>query len=189
MFLSILLFPTQLLSILGDEFTIGSTGLIILSIGTMIDAATGINVAMITMTGNTWLNTINSLAAVGVGLFLAITLIPSYGMVGATTAITLSLAILNTVRTIEVFVLFRLSPYNRSFIKPITAGAAGAAVAYLLSQTLFTGPSLINALINILFLMMTYVAVTFLLGLSPEDQAVLNRLQSRFSGLLKMIKK
>ena len=81
-FIIILLFSRPLLSIFGEEFTSGSLVLIILACSSLFDAATGINSVMISMSGNTWLNTVNSVVVLVLRLTLAFTLIPTYGAVG-----------------------------------------------------------------------------------------------------------
>jgi O-antigen/teichoic acid export membrane protein len=179
-FLIILLFSRPLLSIFGEEFTTGSLVLIILACSSLVDAATGINSVMISMSGNTWLNTVNSAVILILRLSLAFILIPQYGAVGAAIGLASTSIVLNIMRTVEVFMLARLWPYDRNFVKPILAGLAAAAVGGGLSYYVLPGANLVNAIINSIFLMITYVAVTVALGLSVEDKLILGRLRQRY---------
>jgi O-antigen/teichoic acid export membrane protein len=113
-------------------------------------------------------------------LTLAFLLIPQYGAVGAAIGLASTSIILNIIRTVEVFMLDRLWPYNRNFIKPILAGLAAAVVGAGLSYYILPGTNLINAIINSIFLLITYVAVTVALGLSAEDKLILGRIRQRY---------
>jgi O-antigen/teichoic acid export membrane protein len=118
------------------------------------------------------------------GTVLSFWLIPRFGVVGAAIAITGVGCILNLVRILELFVLFRLLPYNKSFIKPLVAGVVAAMAAYAIARWVFVESNLVGTVLNIGFLMAVYVAVMLLLGLSEEDRIVLARLCGRLKAAL-----
>jgi O-antigen/teichoic acid export membrane protein len=178
------LFSKPILSVFGDDFTAGSVALAILSFGSLVKAGIGITEVMIMMTGNTWLKTVNTILALVLGTVLSFWLIPRFGVVGAAIAITGVGCILNLVRILELFVLFRLLPYNKSFIKPLVAGVVAAMAAYAIARWVFVESNLVGTVLNIGFLMAVYVAVMLLLGLSEEDRIVLARLRGRFKAAL-----
>jgi O-antigen/teichoic acid export membrane protein len=184
MFLIIIMFSKPILSIFGDSFVAGSFALTILAFGSLVNAGTGICGVLITMTGYTWLRTINSLLVLALTLTLNLLLIPRMGIVGAAIAGAGATALSNLARLLQVFLLFRLLPYNRSFIKPVLAGLAALAVTLVATRWVFTGTSLIYAAVNVTFLLVTYVAMILLLGLSEDDQIVLERLQRRLRAFL-----
>ena len=182
-FLISVFFAKPILSIFGDDFIPGATILIILSCGSLVDAATGINSGMISMTGNTWLNTLNTAILLILSIVFILLLIPSLGAVGAAITTAACLSILNLVRTLEVFLLFRLLPYNKSFIKPIIAAMAAAVVTFVLGRWGFVESSLINAGFSAVLLLAIYLGVTLALGLSEADRAVLVRLSWRLKAM------
>ena len=182
-FLLILNFSRPILSIFGESFEAGAIVLIIVAGGNLFNAATGMCGVMITMTGNTWLDTANSFVSLMLVLTFSALLIPGMGMTGAAIAAASGVVVINVIQTLEVLVLFRFLPYNRTFIKPIVAGAISAAAAYLLAHGLFKGDSFVGIVSSAIILLVTYVGVILLLGLSPEDRLVLKRLSERLERL------
>jgi O-antigen/teichoic acid export membrane protein len=184
LFLIVLLFSRYIMLIFGNDFVAGATGLVILSVGNLIDAGTGINGEMILMTGNAWLNTINTVIALTLQLTLSFLLIPMWGVVGAAIAVAVATSALNIIRTIEVFVTMRFLPYNKSFVKPVVAGVAAALATRGMAQWFLARGDLISTGLNIGFLLITYAAMILILGLSEEDQMVITRLRGRLTAIL-----
>lgn len=180
-FLLILFFARPILSVFGDSYVSGSLGLIILAGNDLFGAAVGICGVMITMTGNTKLNILNAAIRSILLAALSVVLIPRWGVVGAALATTVSLSVVNLILMLEVFLLFRILPYNRSFVKPVSAALASFLAAYVMSRMVFPGNSTAGTLISAGVLVLTYAGAILLLGLSPEDQVVMDRLQERIS--------
>jgi O-antigen/teichoic acid export membrane protein len=183
-FLTLTFFAVPLMSIFGEEFAAGTTGLIILAFGTLFNSGTGVCGAMITMTGHSRLTFINSIIYLGINLLLDILLIPKWGIVGAALAITISIAAINTIRTIQVYYLYRIVPYDWSFLKPIAAASIASILVYIIINTFDTLHEIVLVLIGTVFLWGTYFAVIFLLKLSDEDRLILNLVKNRI-GFLK----
>jgi O-antigen/teichoic acid export membrane protein len=181
LFVITLLFAKPILSIFGSDFIKGSVALIILSCGSLVDSGTGINAAIITMTGKSWLNIVNTSIWLTLQLVLSFLLVPGLGIIGAAIAMGASRAVINIARTLEVFVLYRLSPYNKSFVKPIIASTLSAIVAYVLAYWIFEGETFIGTVVSMGGLVGTYAGAMLLLGISQEDRMILDRLYSRLS--------
>jgi O-antigen/teichoic acid export membrane protein len=184
MFLIVLLFPGPILSLFGKSFAGGVAILTILACGSLIDTATGICGVILDMTGNTHWKLVNSVGRFVLSLGLNFLLIPGWGLRGAAIASLVTAIIINLLRLIEVFSLFRLLPYNLSFIKPVTAGLGAMAASLALTRILPPGVSLNYAAINILLLLLVYATFILLLGLSPEDRVIIRRLRGRLGTLL-----
>lgn len=178
-FLMATLFSKPLLAIFGEEFEAGSLPLIILFLGTLFNAGTGTCEPMISMTGHTRLKLINSVVSSALIIGLDLLLIPHWGIIGAAAAAGLSVALINVVQTIQVYVLLKIWPYTWHSVKPIIAGLVAFLATYLLNQ-LVPMLDLAYLLPKIGFLLLSYIAVIVLLGLSEEDQLVLRRVQRRF---------
>jgi len=184
LFLIMLLFPEQILSIFGQSFAGGVPVLTILAWANLVRTGTGICGVLLDMTGRTRLKLVNSIVMSALMVGLNVLLIPRWGMVGAATASLAAVAINNLLRLIEVYILFRLLPYNVSFLKPVTAGLAALAAALALGRLLPAEASLLYAAVNVIILLAAYVGAILLLGLSEEDRSVLARLRGRLNIVL-----
>jgi O-antigen/teichoic acid export membrane protein len=179
-FLTIAIFAEPLLYIFGADFVAGAPGLVILAFATLFNASTGVCGSVITMTGHSKLTLVNSIIYLVTNMALDVLFIPRWGVVGAALAVTLTSVLINTLRTVEVFVLLRLWPYDRSFLKPVTAALIAAGAAYLINQWFTLRPLMLQAIVGTLVLWSIYALVIISLKLSKEDWLVLERLWARF---------
>jgi len=179
-FLTLAIFAKPLLAIFGTDFVAGAAGLVILAFGTLFNASTGVCGSMVTMTGHSRLTFANSIIYLVSNIALDLLFIPRWGGVGAALAVTLSRVLINTLRIVEVFVLFRIWPYDRSFLKPIIASLAASGATYLMSQWSVFMPVILQVIAGIFLLWGIYTFVIVLLKLSEEDRLVLGRLWARF---------
>ena len=173
------LFSGPLLAIFGKEFKDGSLALVILFLGTLFNAGTGTCEPMITMTGYSKLKLANSALGTAMTIGLAWLLIPKWGLIGAAVATGLTVAIMNIVMTVQVYLLLKLMPYNRHVFKPIIAGLVAFLATFFLHQ-LVPGAYWPYLIVKISFLCLVYIAVNVLLGLSEEDQMILRSVQRGF---------
>jgi len=183
LFLIVLLFPGPILSIFGQSFVGGATALSILAWASLVQTGTGICGLVINMTGNTHLRLMNSLVTFVLTLGLNFLLIPRWGLVGTAVAAVASAIVMNALRLLEVFILFRLLPYNSSFVKPIAAGLMALAAARGLRFLFPSEVTLIHVAMNVVVLLAVYVGTVLLLGLSQEDRMVLTRLVQRVNNV------
>lgn len=181
LFLVLVIFPAQVLSIFGKSFVGGSTALILLALANMADVGTGTCGAVIDMSGYAKLKLFNSIVRVVLAIGLSILLIPSMGILGAAIATLVVVGTVNVLRLMEVFWLFRLLPYNRTFFKPITAGLAGTLATLAVAYWLPAQTNLIATAICVTVLCAVYVGTLLLLGLSAEDRTLLRRVRQRLN--------
>ncbi len=176
LFFILVLFPSQLLSLFGASFAVGSTALTILAWSTLVNTGTGISGVMLVMTGHTRLELLNTLLSTAVLIAASVLFIPPYGLNGAAVALLGASLTLNFLRLVQTYRLFHLLPYDAQFLKPLAAGGASLlAVSALLvrypatnTQALVLYASLIVGI---------YAAVLMALGISAEDRIVLARLK------------
>lgn len=178
-FLIIVLFPDQVLSIFGKSFEQGATALVLLSWAGLVDAITGMCGAIIDMTGYTRLKMLNAVTRLGSEIILSLLLIPGYGMVGAAIAALVGECLVNAMRVAEVYFIFRLLPYNLSSIKPILAGTTSGMLVFLIGLLLPNSPGPADVLLRMALLVTMYVGLIIAEGLDPEDQAILSRIKRR----------
>lgn len=181
LFLILVLFPAQILSIFNREFADGSVALVLLACANMADVSTGMCGAMLDMTGHTKLKLLNAVLRFVLSIVLSLLLIPQWGVLGAAIAVVATVSIVNLLRLVQVFVLFRLLPYDWSSVKPLLAGAAALGVMLLLGGGGGDG-SFVALVLRASVLLLVYVGVLLLLGLSQDDRAVLAAVRKRFKG-------
>jgi O-antigen/teichoic acid export membrane protein len=179
MFLIITLFPGPILGIFGQSFTGGVLVLSILAWGGLVNTGTGIPGVILDMSGNTMYKFINTVCTLIISLGLSIGLIPIWGMVGAAVATLATVIIVNLLRVIEVYLLFRLLPYNTNFLKPVIAGVVTLLTSFAVMRFLRPEASLIYLGIDVIILLTVYVGMILLLGLSQEDRLIVDRLCQR----------
>jgi O-antigen/teichoic acid export membrane protein len=184
LFLAMLLFPTEILSVFGPGFVAGATALRILACASLASTATGISGVVISMTGNTHLHLLNSLVNYGLMLGLDYLLIQRWGLDGAAMATLVAVTATSLLGLAEVYVICRMLPYNLSFVKPLTAGLVGSLLAWGMGRLIPLEPSLLRAALATTGLLAIYAAMILLQGLSQEDRMVLARTTRRVSAEL-----
>jgi hypothetical protein len=99
---------------------------------------------------------------------------------GAALSVVGAVSMVNLLRVAEVGLLVGVGPYDRSWLKPIIAGIAAAAVGLGLSAALADFGLVARAVVGIAALGVTYAGVLLALGLNDDDRLVLSRAGRRF---------
>ncbi|HZD10202.1 MAG TPA: flippase [Candidatus Binatia bacterium] len=179
LFLLMALYPQELLSIFGESFTGGALALIVLAAGELVNAGTGICGSIIDMTGYTRLKLANSVIWVTLLSVSNVLLIPQGGVLGAAVASSFSIAFVNLLRTVEVWIIFRLQPYNWSYGRPLLAAVLASGAALLLGRVLPASGNFLFTAVHVLVLFAIYAAALLILGLPNEERTVLARTYTR----------
>jgi O-antigen/teichoic acid export membrane protein len=180
-FVCIAIFRLDLLHVFGKGFTAGSTVLLILATGQLVNAVTGPTGVLLTMTGKQKWELANTVSILAFNFLLNLLLIPKMGMTGAAIATAISIATINGLKLVEVYMLFGLLAYNLKYLKGIVAIGAAGLVGYLLRGWLFNSgysPYSIMPLGGIGFLITVTVGF-WLFGLDAEDKVALTALRRR----------
>lgn len=181
LFLLIVIFAKQILLLFGKEFIEGAPSLIILSIAQLINSGTGSSGFMISMTGRPKINLFNTIFTLIINIILSLILIPKYGFFGAAIATGISISLINILRILEVYLLFKIHPYRIDFLKSIISAVISVFVLYLVKN------SLLNNVHNFALLIMgtltfigVYGLILFLLGISKEERLILIKIKDKF---------
>lgn len=180
-FLAVVAYPQALLAVFGPEFRAGAVPLMILAAANLVNAATGMSGAVLDMTGNTRFKLFNAAVSVGLGIAFNVILVPSLGLVGAAIAALAVTATVNILPLAEVLLLVRVSPYNRSSMKPIGAGALAILVSIGVKILMNGAEEVVQAAIGIPVLFATYGLVLVGFGIDDDDRLVLRRVRGRFA--------
>lgn len=122
-------FAPALMALFGPDFVEGATALRLLSLGQLVNLATGAVGVMLIMTGRSALTLFNSVLMVGGALALDVLFVPRWGLNGAALAGALTIAGINLLRLGQVWWLFRLHPFAPSQVKTVLAALPAALVA------------------------------------------------------------
>jgi len=163
----------MILSIFGKDFRNGVAVLCILTSGQLFSAAFGTNGTLITQTGHPKVNLFNAIAMGAGNILLLLFLVPRFGAMGAASASAGSLMLLNIARSIEIELILKISPWNRTILKPLLALAVAVAAGY------FTlGFSHIAALACAA---LALGAVLAALGFEKEDREMWQKIMAKLS--------
>ena len=174
LFLVIVIFASQIMSIFGEGFGEGATALIIVAVAQLYSSSVGPAPRMLAMTENQNLTMIATAIAAVTGVVVSLILVPQFGLLGA--AIGMATAIITENTGTMSAVKWRLGywPFNLAWLKPLAAGIIAAAVTYALTLfvTLPGGPAP-NVMVFGGFLGVLFLALLFLFGLSDTDKEFL----------------
>lgn len=132
-FILLLVFPRDLLGFFGAAFVAGSAVTVILAVGQMINAAAGPCGIVLNMSGRVTLSMIDNVAVLIANIALNLWLIPLYGIVGAATAWSLSLALVNAAKMVQVRVVVGIRGVGASWGRVFVAAVPAAAVALVVA--------------------------------------------------------
>jgi len=114
-FISIVFFPDTIMKFFGQAYTIGSTALVILALGQMINVFVGANGSILSMCGHERLLLINNMSMAIINVVFNAILIPKIGILGAALSTGMSITIINIVKIFEVKFLLGIIPYNKEY--------------------------------------------------------------------------
>jgi O-antigen/teichoic acid export membrane protein len=174
-FLVMVLYPVPLLSIFGESFVAGAAPLVVMAFSELANAGTGTCGSIIDMTGHTRVKLANSIGWMTLLIVSNVLLIPRYGVLGAAVASLLSTTAINGARVIEVWVLERVQPYDRTFLKPIAGGLVAAGSAGALAAAGIAPRNLLEVGVAAVLITLVYGGINWLAGIAPEDRAVVSR--------------
>lgn len=172
-FIVLVAFPDDLLSTFGKGFAAGATVTVVLALGKLIDAGTGPCGLMLNMAGRPVLQMLDNVAVLVINIALNVWLIPRHGILGAAVAWAVALGLVNLLRVRQVFVTMRMLPFDRGVGKGVLAGAGAFLAAVVVRRA--TDPPL-EVILGLTVVVVGYLALILLLGLTTEDRLILRML-------------
>jgi O-antigen/teichoic acid export membrane protein len=116
LYLSLLWFAPFVLRLFGPEFVEGAPALVIISLGMLVNIATGnVNVVLL-MGGKSVWNLANTGAALVTNVVLNLILIPPLGLTGAALAWSASMLVNNLLPLVQVWRFLRIDPFGHGFV-------------------------------------------------------------------------
>jgi len=170
-----IVYRVELLSIFGEEFTAGSTVLVLFILAQLCNCATGPSDYLLMMTDHQYVVMANEWLFGIANVVFTVAFIELFGLVGAAAASAGVLAVRNVVKLAEVYSLEGIHPYSRGLASPLVgAGFAGIVMAGVGT----VGSSLVLALSGTLLGFGVYAACLLWVGLDETDRELFARLRS-----------
>jgi O-antigen/teichoic acid export membrane protein len=148
LYLSLLVFGSQLMHVFGRGYNAGSVVLVILSSSMLLATGCGMVDIVLTMAGRTSWNLVNVLTALGVNVGLDLWLIPKYGIKGAAIGWAAAIIVQNLVPLSQIALALKLHPFGRNTAAAALISLISFGVVPLSFRTILgTGwPSLLGGL-------------------------------------------
>jgi O-antigen/teichoic acid export membrane protein len=170
-----------IMNMFGLESAIGIDVLILCCLAQFVSVCTG-PLEYILIMGKQDLDLINNCFFVVINIILNIFFVSNYGIWGAAISLGLSMIIINLVRLIEIYILFKLWPYSLSTCKCFLAAFIAYSLAIVLNTLTFWGGY--YWLISLFLLFGVYAGLLYLMGFNVEDRAVLALIKRKVGGIL-----
>jgi O-antigen/teichoic acid export membrane protein len=176
------LFPEPLLWIFGPEFMEGAPVVLVLTIGSFLNGATGTIGLMLQMSDNERIVLLDNVAVAVLNVGLNLWLIPIYGPLGAAIATAVSVTLINTVQVVQVRSRLGMTPFDTDLFRPLAAGTVAgvagwgtaAGIAYSIHP-----PWMLDALVGMAVTGVVYAGAVIAIGLPKADWTVLTPLLRR----------
>ena len=191
LFLIIFLFPEIVLNILfGSRYIQASIALQILAFGMFIHTFLGPNAVTLMIAGKTSFLMWSSLIGAIMNIALNIFLIPLLGITGAAIASTASLGVINLLNSTRLYLLFRIHPFTKNYIKPILTSILLVFFIFTFVKSMFDGiPFWLLLILFIIFLGTYGLSILFTKSFDKEDIMMLLAIEERLGVDLTPIKK
>jgi O-antigen/teichoic acid export membrane protein len=170
----VLSFKEPLLIAFHASYVHDSLFMVLLAAGAFLGCAFGLAGNIIAMTGRSTLNLVNSIVVAALSFGLNWLLIPRMGLLGAALATVIATFASVTIKTIQIYLLYRIRLTLRPIYKPYIAGIAAALGFWLLDT--FSLSDSIRSLVLCIGSLSLYGGVWLLLGLEKRDIKMLSQL-------------
>lgn len=190
LFLIIFLFPETVLNILfGARYIQVGLALQIMALGMFIHTFLGPNGATLMIAGKTrflmWTGLIGAIMNIALNIFL----IPLLGIIGAAIASASSLAVINLLNSTRLYLLFRIHPFTKNYIKPILISVLLVFVIFTLVRSVVDGiPFWLLLMFLIIFLGAYGLSILLTKSFDKEDIMMLLTIEKRLGVDLTSIK-
>jgi len=182
-FVAISLFAEPILVTFGETFVAGRGALLLLAALPLLNSAAGVASAVLVMTGNAKLNTVNSVVYLALAVGFDVALIPTYGIQGAALSVFGATLALNLLRTIQVRWVVGFWPFDTHVLKPIAAASVAGLTCFAVQTLLVDFNRWLVLSSGIGALVVIYSFCLLALGISEEDRIILKAIGKKCSFL------
>jgi len=171
----------DILAIFGSAYVgVGASIMIVLTIAQSVNCITGGVSHNLTMTGKQNIELINNIAMVVINIILNYFLISTYGAIGAAIATGISIGTVNLIRLLEVYIIYKIHPYNKSYISGIICGLISIIILHLLDVYIPDRSYMISFISNVLVVVLVFVIPFVIMKPSDEDKLLFVTIGNKF---------
>lgn len=171
----------EIMVIYGASFIeIGSFVLVFLTIAQFVNCITGGVTLTLNMTGKQNIDLVNTVGMVVINIILNYFFILAYGAIGAAIATCISIAVINLVRLLEVYIIYKIHPYNKGYICGIVSMVISAVVLYFLDEYMPYQSPVIRIVANAIIISAIFVTPYIIMGTSEEDKQLFGAITKKF---------
>jgi len=171
-FLIMVLSPRELMGIFGSRFTTGAPILVVFSFSFLVGALTSHVGPMLRMTGNQRIEATIDTVFVLLGALVSLILGRQYGTLGVAVGIVLTVSIQKAAKTVTVYCVLGIHPYDRRILRPAIIGLLGLGAVWGWRSLNLMTPEGGKAFLEAFILIAVYVGLG-LLFFPDEDKAML----------------
>lgn len=184
-FLLTVLLAKDIMAVFGKAFIPGWTALVLIAAAYLFSSSVGHTGRLLAMTGHQRIVMFSTVGSTLFGVAANLALTPLYGFMGAATATAAAVALSNAITLVAVQRVHGFWPYDRPYIKPLTAGVLASAVTYLAKLALPLPTGILSIIILAPVFLAGFSALLFVLGLSDSDRQFLATLRAAFGRTLR----
>lgn len=171
-FLGLTFFSARtIMSIFGKDFTVGYLALIVLTAAIMVNTILGVSELFI-LIDRPIINLMNTIGTIVVAVILNLSLVPYYGMLGASLSVLIAYILMNIVRLIEVQTMYEVHPFTRYHLRAILAAVPSFALVFLFKKDFIGFHGAGADLLSALFFFVLYFLFLMLFGMAKEEKKV-----------------
>jgi O-antigen/teichoic acid export membrane protein len=164
----IILLSEDILRLSGEEFIAGSTALIIIAAGQILNAATGSVGLLNIMRGKSKIDFYANMIALTFNISLNLVLIPNYGIIGAALATAISYSSRNLFHFIHMYRYYKFNPFNVVTSKIFVVFLTSVFIVNILSSS-YSVNYIFNILVTGILFTVTYTLGTMMFLLNEEE--------------------
>ena len=172
-FLFIWMYASKVMLVFGGDFLPMKPVLQLLALSQVLLMLGAGSAWVLIMTGHPKTALANNIITLTVNVLANLYLIPRYGPLGAALGTIVAVGVLTLLRLVEVGALHRMHPFSWMQLKPLLAGIVALAVCYLANRVIFDWHTVLVLVVGSIIFLAAYVGSLFVLGLHPDDLAVL----------------
>ncbi len=171
----------EVMSVFGPDFVErGAPVLVILTIAQLINCTTGGVGNTLMMTGKQNVAMRKSIALVIINIVLNYFLIPRYGNLGAALSTGISIGIINLLLLLDVYILYKIHPYNMSYLQGIISGIIAVFFLLFFSSSIPEYSNLTGLVFNSIVISSIFIAMFIITGFHNEDRLLFDALVKKF---------
>ncbi len=178
----ILIFSARdIMAVFGSEYIeTGAQVLAVLAVAHFFNCITGSIGSTLAMTGKQKIEMVNNIAVVIINIVLNYFLIMAYGTVGAAIATGVSIGLINLLRLLEVYIIYKIQPYSWCFLPWIVCGAVSVIAIYFIGILLPDRSCIISLISNVVVVVSVFIIMFVIMKPSDDDKLLFDTISKKF---------